>query len=82
MKYDDQPVRVFRRFWRCPVCDDGHTEPTGSVLMCNPPQYQHRCRQCGYVFSAEAMTGDIRYEYAEASNDKDDRADQETSHEK
>ena len=65
MKYNDQPVRVFRRFWCCPACGDGHTEFTGAVLMCNPAKYQHMCQQCGAVFSAEAPTGGIMYGPAE-----------------
>jgi hypothetical protein len=69
MRYDDQPVRVFRRFWRCPLCDNGHTAFTGTALMCNPPKYLHRCLQCGGEFSAEAVTGAIMYEYEEAPND-------------
>ena len=63
IKYDDQPVRSFRRFLKCPTCGDGHVEFTGETFLCNPPKYKHKCIQCNIVFSSDIVTGQIMHEY-------------------
>ena len=43
-KVETYQVRLF-----CDGCADSEMEFTGAVLMSNPPQYPHRCPNCGKV---------------------------------
>jgi hypothetical protein len=35
----------------CDSCQEGMMKPTGTALMSNPPQYQHKCDKCGHITS-------------------------------
>lgn len=63
MQFEDQPVSVVKRMYRCPQCGDGHITFTGSVLLCNPAKYQHYCTKCTSIFSLPERNGDIHYVY-------------------
>jgi hypothetical protein len=43
---------------KCPVCQQGYMRPTGITIDVNPPQFPHKCTNCGWenVYS-------IRYPY-------------------
>ena len=46
---------------RCPICGDknsGWMRPTGIVSQTTPPQFEHKCTQCGYK-----QTYSVRYPY-------------------
>jgi len=33
--------------YKCDWCNDGYYEPTGICLTSCPPQYPHKCSNCG-----------------------------------
>lgn len=70
MTYDDQPVRAVRRLYRCPKCGDGHIESTGCALLCNPMKYEHRCLQCGEVFTLASPTAACTISTTRPSHDR------------
>lgn len=43
---------------RCPVCSQGWMRPTGIVITNTPPQFPHKCTNCGYE-----QTYSVRYPY-------------------
>lgn len=43
---------------RCPKCGQGWMRGTGIVLTSNPPQYPHKCTNCGYT-----QTYGVQYPY-------------------
>jgi len=51
------PVDVYKEKKRCPECDTGYLQQTsGGVLTSDPPQYPHKCTECGYHMHIRAKT--------------------------
>ncbi len=47
-KFQEVEVKVFREHAHCD-CGKGELLPTGSMLMSDPPTFQHRCASCGHA---------------------------------
>lgn len=47
MPIEQEPLRPIRVDYKCDKCGDGCMRPTGTVLMSDPPKYEHRCQLCG-----------------------------------
>jgi len=45
----------------CDECGDGEMLTTGMIYHTNPPQWEHRCNQCGTVKSFPCKYPDIRF---------------------
>jgi len=44
-----QEVKTYRIRFKCPNCETGYLEQTGTVFTTNPPMYPHICNAgCGY----------------------------------
>lgn len=41
------PVKVIQVNYHCDECPDGSMLPTGITLTSYPPQYPHKCTNCG-----------------------------------
>ena len=67
-----QGVRTIKVFAKCNICG-GVLHPTGVCLTSDPPQYQHKCTECGNTKNFNCCYPKIEYEdYAlqkEADND-------------
>ena len=48
MAQEIRKVEVVQVDEKCPTCGTGYMRPTGIVLTSNPPQYPHKCTNCGY----------------------------------
>jgi hypothetical protein len=42
-----QEVKTFTVGYLCDECGKGWMEPTGTMLTSNPPQWPHKCNECG-----------------------------------
>jgi len=42
-----QEVRTFEVHYICDECGKGEMKASGACLMSNPPQFPHRCQECG-----------------------------------
>ena len=55
-------VKTYMVDMMCPVCKEGIMRPEGRmVLMTNPPQYPHRCSDCGHVETYHKCYPQIEY---------------------
>lgn len=64
-EYEDQPVRVFKRFYNCKHCGNGHLEWSGITVTSYPAQYPHHCLRCGQTSNFMEPSGSIHYEYGD-----------------
>jgi len=68
--YDDQPVELVKRCYKCPECFDGHIEFTGVILPMNPMLFKHHCLQCGHDFCLSEQTGSLHYKYKDSDDNR------------
>lgn len=45
----------------CDDCGNGKMEPNGTMLMCDPPKWQHYCEACGAMQNLANKYPEIRY---------------------
>ena len=47
MARQEAPAEAVIVDYVCDECGSGHMQPTGSILMSDPPQWPHACSNCG-----------------------------------
>ncbi len=56
MKEKRMLVQAYMVCLMCDKCDGGEMKPTGICLTSLPPQYPHRCDQCGHEETVRGKT--------------------------
>lgn len=60
-----RPVKtVWIGYW-CDQCGQGEMKHVGTMLTSSPPQYPHKCTNCGYEETFWSSYPQITYEYNE-----------------
>ena len=55
------PLRPIQIDYHCDECEHGLMRPVGHMLMTDPPQFEHKCTECGYLMVFNERYPTVRY---------------------
>jgi len=59
---EKQDVKIVKVSYKCPKCETGYLEPSGTVFTTFPPMFPHKCNVCEYGETFNASYPRIEYE--------------------
>ena len=48
MPREQQPLRPIQVDYRCDECEKGYYRPVNTMLLSDPPQFEHFCTECNH----------------------------------